>query len=450
MKYEVLEPSPVKRTVKVTAPKEEVNAALAATVALRRRTAEIKGFRKGKVPSSIVESMFKKQIYDEAANDLINYHINDVMNELGITPLSRIDVDAGDIVRDEPFEYSFSFEVAPQFDLPDYSGLPVDQERAETSETEIQLVIDRIRNNLAQYEPLREERPATGTDVVVVDFQALENGEPMSDVKAENFQLTLGQGQALPEFEAMIQGIKAGDTTESEITFPADFLNEALAGKTVTMRVTLKEIKAKILPELDDEFAKKAGGLESMDKLREAIEKSYVESRTQVNKSAAQKKLLDSLTAKVDYALPDSMVDEQIDRMLTEMKGRLERMGKRLDALGKTPEQLREEHRPEAEALVKSQLFLLAVAAKEKMQVSPMEIDDFFRIMAKQTRQDFQGLKQFHEQNNLMNAVKDRILADKAMDLIYKSAAISMVDPAKPQDRKEEDPEDSVAAEEHC
>lgn len=433
MKYEVLEPSPVKRTVKVTAPKEEVEAALAATVALRRRTAEIKGFRKGKVPSAMVESMFKKQIYDEAANDLINYHINDVMNELGVTPLSRIDVDAGDITRDEPFEYSFSFEVAPQFDLPEYAGLPVEQEQAEASDVEVQLVIDRIRNNLAQYAPLQEDRPATGTDVVVVDFQALENGEPMSDVKAENFQLTLGQGQALPEFEAMIQGIKAGDTTQSEITFPPDFLNEALAGKTVTMRVTLKEIKDKILPELDAEFAKKAGNFESMDKVREAIEKSYVESRTQVNKSAAQKKLLDSLTAQVDFPLPDSMVDEQLERMLMELKGRLERMGKRLDALGKTPEELRDEHRPEAEALVKSQLFLLAVANKEKMQVSPMEMDDFFREMAKQTRQDFQGLKQFHEQNNLMNAVKDRILADKAMDLIYSSAEITMVDPVKPQ-----------------
>lgn len=446
MKYEVLEPSPVKRTVKVTAPKEEVEAALAATVALRRRTAEVKGFRKGKVPSSMVESMFKKQIYDEAANDLINYHINEVMNELGIAPLSRIDVDAGDITRDEPFEYSFSFEVAPQFDLPDYAGLPVEQERAEASDVEVQLVIDRIQSNLAQYATLMEDRPATGTDVVVVDFQALENGEPMSDVKAENFQLTLGQGQALPEFEAMIQGIKAGDTTQSEITFPADFLNEALAGKTVTMRVTLKEIKDKILPELDAEFAKKAGNFESMDKMREAIEKSYVESRTQVNKSATQKKLLDSLTAQVDFPLPDSMVDEQLDRMLMELKGRLERMGKRLDALGKTPKELRDGHRLEAEALVKSQLFLLAVAAKEKMQVSPMEMDDFFRTMAKQTRQDFQGLKQFHEQNNLMNAVRDRILADKAMDLIYNLAEITMIDPVKPQTPEGDEQANSEAA----
>lgn len=438
MKYEVLEPTPVKRTVKVTTPMEEVNAALAATVALRRRAAEVKGFRKGKVPSSIVENMFKKQIYEEAANDLINYHINDVMNELKLTPLSRIDVDAGEIVKDQPFEYSFSFEVAPAVDLPAYEGLDVEQERAEANEAEIQLVLDRIRNNLAEIVPLEEERPATGTDVVVVDFQALENGEPMPDVKAENFQVALGQGQALPEFEAMIQGIKPGDTTESEITFPSDFLNEAMAGKTVTMRVTLKEIKEKKLPELDAAFAKRAGEFESVDKLREAIQKSYVETRTQVNKSAAQKKLLDALTTQVDFPLPDSMVDEQINRMLMELKNRLERMGKRLDALGKTPEELRSQYKPEAEALVKSQLFLLAVAAKENIQVSPMEMDAFFREMAQKSGQDLQGLKHFHEQNNLMNAVKDRLLADKAMEHIYQKAQITEIDPVKPENADEE------------
>lgn len=446
MKYEILEPTPVKRTVKVMAPMEEVNAALAVTVALRRKSAEVKGFRKGKVPSSMVEGMFRKQIYEEAANDLINYHINDVMNELKLIPLSRIDVDAKDLVKNQPFEYSFSFEVAPAFELPPYNALAVEQERAEASEAETTLVLNRIRENLAEIVTVEEDRPATGSDLVVVDFQALENGQPLSDVKAENFQIALGQGQALPEFEAMIQGIKAGDTTESEIAFPSDFLNETLAGKTVTMRVTLKEIKQKKMPELDADFAMKAGNFESVDKLCEAIQKSYVDTRIQVNKSAAQKKLLDSLTAQVDFPLPDSMVEEQIDRMLMELKGRLERMGKRLDALGKTPEELREQYRSEAEGLVKAQLFLLAVSAKENMQVSSMEMDDFFREMARKTRQDFQGLKHFHEQNNLMNAIKDRILADKAMEHIYKSAEIAEVDPVKPK-TKDTAPADEQSSE---
>ncbi|GAB6059272.1 trigger factor [Desulfonatronum parangueonense] len=435
MQYEVLEPSSVKRTVKIVTPPEEVNSALAVAIALYRRDAEIKGFRKGKVPASIIEGMFKKKIYDEATNDLINCHINEVINELGVTPLSRIDVDSELIVRDQPFEYTISFEIAPQFELPPYEGIAVEQEKAVASDVETQKVLDRIRNNMAEIVPLEEDRPAQDGDLVVVDFQAFDQGVPIDEVKAENFQIELGQGGALPAFESMIQGLKAGQNTESEITFPPDFLNEAFAGKTVTMNVTLKEIKQKKFPEFDALFAKRAGEFESMEQLREAIQKSYLETRNQVNKSAAQKKILDTLTSQVDFELPESMVNDQIDRMVMEMKNRLERIGKNIEAMGMPMEQIREQFRAQSESLVKSQLFLLAVATKEGFRVSPMEQDAFFRDMAQKTGQDFQGLKHFHEQNNLMPAVTDRILSDKAIEFIYSKAKVTEVEATPAQDQ---------------
>jgi trigger factor len=438
MQHEVLEPTPVKRTVKIVTPPEEVNSALAVAIALYRKDAVIKGFRKGKVPSSVIEGMFKKKIYEEATNDLINCHINEVINEMQVKPLSRIDVDAGELVRDQPFEYTISFEVAPEFELPPYEEVAVEEEKAQASEHDTQLVVDRIRRNMAEIVPLEEDRPAQDGDVVVVDFYASLDGRILDDFKAENFQLELGQEQALPEFEALIQGIRPGQGTESEITFPEDFLNDALAGKTVVMNVKLQEIKQKKLPEVDAELAKKAGNFDSVEQLREAIGKSYVESRKRVNKAAAQKKILDNLTSQVDFALPESMVTEHIDRMVQEMQHRLERMGKRIEALGKPMEEIREQFRPNAEDLVKSQLFLLAVATKENLRISPMELDAFFRDMAQQTGQDAQGLKHFHEQNNLMPAVSDRILADKAIELIYSKARITEVEPKQPG---ESDPE---------
>lgn len=444
MDYEVQEPTPVKRIVKIVVPPEEVNSALAVAIALYRKDAVIKGFRKGKVPASIIEGMYKKKIYEEATNDLINVHINDVVNEMQVKPLSRIDVDAGEMVRDQPFEYSISFEIPPQFDLPPYEDIAVEQEKAQASEQDTQLVVDRIRGNLAEIVPIEEDRPAREGDVVVVDFQASLDGRLLDDFKAENFQLELGKGQALPEFEAMIQGIRPGQGTESEITFPEDFINDSLAGKTVTMNVKLQEIKQKKLPEMDAELAKKAGNFESMDQLREAIAASYVETRSRVNKASAQKKILDTLTSQVDFPLPESMVNEQIDRMVAEMKNRIERMGKRIEAVGKPMEEIREQFRSDAENLVKSQLFLLAIATKENMRVSPTEIDALFKDMAKQTGQDFQGLKHFHEQNNLIPAISDRILADKAMELIYSKARITEVEPQRPQD---DSPSDSAGSE---
>jgi trigger factor len=446
MQYEVLSPTPVMRTIKISAPPEEVNSALAVAIALHRKDAQIKGFRKGKAPSSVVENMFKKKIYEEASTDLINCHINEAVNEMGVTPLSRIDVDAKELVRDQPFEYTISFEVAPDFELPDYEGVAVEQVKSEVSEAETEKVLDRIRHNLAEIVALEEDRPAQDGDVVVVDFQAYHQGQSIDELKTENFQLTLGRGEALPEFEAMVQGIRAGQGTEGDITFPQDFLNPDLAGKTVTMKISLQEIKQKNLPELDDELAKKAGNFESLELMREAIRTSYAQSRDQVNKSSAQVKMLQGLTDQVEFDLPDSMVAEQIERMLGETRHRLERQGKRLEALGKSEDELREQMRPEARKLVKSQLFLLAVAKKDGLQVSPMEMDAFFRQMAQQTGQDFQGLKHFHEQNNLMNAIKDRILADKAMEHIYSKAVVTEVPETKPGTGEPTESVDQVAA----
>lgn len=196
MEYKVEELSPVTRKVTVDVDLEEVQAALAATVALYRQSADIKGFRKGKVPSSLIESKFRKQIYGEATTDLINYHINEIMGELRLSPLSRIDVDAAELNRDEAFTYSFSFEIAPEFDLPEYKGLIVEEEDVVVDPGHIQSVIDRIRNNMAKTVIIKEERPVTDGDIAVIDFQGFENGTAMEGVHANKFELPLGEGNS--------------------------------------------------------------------------------------------------------------------------------------------------------------------------------------------------------------------------------------------------------------
>jgi len=429
MEYKVEEISPVKLKINVTTPAEEVAAALGATAALYRRSADIKGFRKGKVPSSVIEAKFKKQIYSEAANDLINLHLNEIMNELSITPLSRIDMDAeGDFAKDRDYNYSFSFEVAPKFDLPDYEGFEIEQEEAVVDPADVDAVIERLRDKMADLVVLEEDRAAQDKDIVVIDFQALDDGAPIEGISAENFEMSLGESQALPEFENIVKGLKPGETAEKQMSFPADFLNEELAGKTVTMRVTLKSIKVKKLPEADDQFAVTCGQ-QSMEDLRKAIEDSYMETRKQVVKADAQKRLLDKLVGQVDFPLPEGMVEEHIDSMVEDLRHRLERQGRTLESLEKSPEQLREDFRPDAENMVRYLLFLLAVAAKEDLTVTPQEMDAHFQKMAAQSGRDMATVKKEYEDNNLMFALKDRLLSDKAMELIYSRAKVKEVAP---------------------
>lgn len=441
MDYKVEEISPVKRKINVTVPVEEVNAALAATVAIYKNRYDIKGFRHGKAPSSVVENKYHAQIYSEATNDLVNYQINEALGTLGVMPLSRIDMDGGkELVRDQAFDYSISFEVAPTFDLPDYQGLPVDVEKAVVQPEELQAVEQRILNNAAKVKPIETDRLATDGDIVSITFGAYKDEEIYQGIQAENFELTLGDNQALPEFEAMLKTLKAGEKGECEITFPEDFINPAMAGQTLTMRATLHAIKEKILPELTDEVAKRAGGFESVEKMREAIKQSYLKSREQLNRSVAQKKLIDALLTKVDFPLPPSLVENHIDRLLADLEQRLDRQGKNLSALEKTPEELREAQRPLAEEAVRSEILLLAVAKQENLEVKPEEIDAALAQVARQHGQDLLSVKQYYEEHNLIFPLKDRLLADKAVDLIYDRAQKTEVEPAAPQAEKDKAP----------
>jgi trigger factor len=430
MEYKVEELSPVKRKVTVDVSVEEVHAALAATVALYRKGAEIKGFRKGKVPSSVVEAKFRKQIYGEATTDLINYHINDILGEMKLSPLSRIDVDAKEMEREEAYSYSFSFEIAPTFDLPEFKGLAVEEEDVIVDPKQVEDVIERIRQNMAKTVIIKEERPVVSGDIAVIDFQAFQNDAPMEGVAANKFELPLGEGNSLPEFEEIVMGMTPGETRQNDLTFPADFINDQLAGQTVSMQVTLHAIKARNLPEVDDDFAELAGGYSSVQDLKDAIEKSYVSTRKQLVKGDAQKKLLDGIKAKVSFELPQSIVEEQLDKQIVELQGKLERQGKSLDSLGRAPAELREDMRSQAEDVVKSSLVLLAIASAENLTVDPQEVDLVLQKMAASTGQDFHSIKDYYEQHNLMIPLKDRVLADKAMELIYENATVTTVPPA--------------------
>ena len=431
MEYTVTQISPVKTQVTVSVPAEEATAALSTAVALFRSKADIKGFRKGKVPSSVIEQRFKKEVVGEATTDLINVHINDIMGELKLSPLSGLDVSEAALAKGEPLEYTFSFEHAPAFELPEYKGQAIEEEDVVVSEADIESVIERVRKNLAEVAPISDNRTPADGDVVSVTFEAFENGQAIPGVRAENFEMTLGEGQSLADFEALVKTVPAGSEGEGEITFPADFINTDLAGRTVTMKIAVHVIKVRTLPPVDDELAKKAGNFEDLDKMREAITMSYKKSREDLHRSSAQKKLIDKLLAAVDFPLPPATVEQQLGQMVQEFVTQLERRGKSLESTGKSLADIEVEMKPRAEELVKTQIFLAAVALKEELAVTPQEMDAFFYRLSTQVGQDVVLLKRYYEDNGMMIMVRDKLLCDKAADLIYASAMVTKVAPVE-------------------
>ncbi|WP_027186249.1 trigger factor [Desulfovibrio inopinatus] len=440
MEYTTTEVSPVEVKVRVEVPAEEVNASLSATIAMLRAQVDIKGFRKGKVPASVIEARFKDQVYGEATNDLINVHINEVMGELNLTPLSKIDVDAKELVKGEPFSYTFGFEHAPEIELPEYKGLDVEETEADIEEKDIDAIIERLRSNNAEVQVIKEERTPVDGDVIVVSFEAFKDGESVPGIKADNFEMTLGEGQALADFETMVKALVPGQEGGGDMTFPEDFINQNLAGHTVEMKVKLHVIKEKVLPEVDDELAKKAGNFESLEKMKEVLKQSYVKSRQELYKSEAEKKLLDKLLKMVDFPLPQGVLEETIKNMIDDYIDRLERSGKNPEKLGKDDESVRAEVAPQAEELLRSQLLLMSLAQKENLTVQPQEVDAYLYQVASKTGQDFLTIKQYYERENLIFQIKDKILSDKAMDFLYRHANVTKV-PASEAPAQEEESE---------
>ena len=427
MEYVVEDLSPVKKKIKVSLDAQEVDAAIAASVAMYRNSVQIDGFRKGKAPASVVEKRFHDRIYQEAKQDLVNVHINEVLQEGGFTPVSGIELDGGDLARGEALTYSFSFEILPEFELPAYEGMEAEQERTVVDPEEVQQVIERIRRDKSTLHPVDGNSPPVDGQVAVISFEGFEDGVPLEGIKAQNFELPLGERQALEDFEALVKTVPLGEEKEGDIAFPADFINPQLAGKTVRMRICVHAVKERRLPELDQALAKSMG-FEDVDKMREGISDSYRKSRERLHRATAQKKLLDRLLAMVEFALPESMVELHVKNLLADMQGRLERQGKNLASLGKSYEELRAEMLPEAQSVTRSQVFLLRVARAEKLEAPEQEIDSHLYQAAMRSGEDFHALKDAYVKSGMIFHLRDRLLADKAMEAIYAKATIKELD----------------------
>ena len=434
MRHTLEDLSPVKKKIAVTVTADEVNAALDRTTAGFRSRVAIPGFRKGKAPLPMVEKRFAQDIYSEAVNELVNGNVGEILRELSLEPMSGIEFEGGEnaLARGKDFTFSFSFEIMPVIEIPAYAGIGVQQEDVVVADDEIDQVIDRVRRSMAERVAVTEKRLPADNDIATMDFAGFdEKGEPVPGVSGEGFAVSLGEKQVIPDFEALVRTVAPGDSGEGPVVFPEDYGNKELAGKTVTMKITMKSLEERKMPEVDADFAKKAGGFDTVEAMRDNIRASYVRSRTEMAKAKAQSLLLDSLLEKVSFPLPEGMVERYTQNIMHERLENMSRQGKDLNALSEAElDAIKTEATPEAEKYVKTQLFLLTVAKKEGLEVSGQEMTAALRQIAMRGGHDVKEVQEHYARNNLFPALRDRLLADKAMEVIYAAAAPDRVQSA--------------------
>ncbi len=418
-----------KLTISLSA--EEVNAAVNATVADYRNTLALPGFRRGKVPTSVIERRFGKEVLARATQNKLNAVIDQAMADNNLSPLSSMESDnSAAFKRNEVFTCTLSFEVLPDITFPNYIGLPVEQPKVVATEAEQQEILDSLRSSLAELTDVTEDRLPVDGNVVDVTYSGTdENGNALDDVKGEHFSIILGQGQALPDFEALVKTAKQGETKTGPVTFPTDYAHEPLAGKTVTFTITLNSIKNRNLPELNDEFAQKVRN-KTLEDLKADINKHIVERKTKAAQSGAMQKLLDGLLQNVSFDIPEGMLNSRIERILSERAMRLERLGKKLEDTGKSTDELRKEAEAEAIEALRPQIFLMALGRKEQIEVSDEDVAMAIYSTALRTRQDPEKIREAYLRSGLIYELRDRLLADKTMNFIYSKAAVTEVEPA--------------------
>ncbi|MET3682566.1 trigger factor [Alkalibacillus flavidus] len=386
---------------------------------------QVPGFRKGKVPRGIFEQRFGvESLYQDAVDIVLPDAYMQAVEETGITPVDRPDVDVEQIEKGQPLIFKATVTVKPEVELGEYKGLEVEEQDTSVSDEEVEEELASLQEKHAEL-VVKEEGQVEEGDTVVIDFEGYLDGEAFEGGSAENHTLEVGSGQFIPGFEEQLVGKTAGEDTEIQVTFPEDYQAEDLAGKETTFKVKIHEVKAKEVPELDDEFAKDVdNNVETLDELRENTKQRLQEQKEQDADQEKREQLVEKASENATVEIPDAMVDSELDRMLQEFEQRLQMQGMTLDMYyqfaGQSEDDLKEQMREDAGKRVRTNLTLEAIAAAENLEVTEQDIEDQLQEMASMYQTDVEQLKQMLGGNT--DALNEDLKLKKAIDFLAENA----------------------------
>ncbi len=426
MKASVEEISPVKRKMSVEIPEDQVAREVDSFYKDLGKKAKIKGFRPGKVPRDILERYFKDYVKAEVIQKLIEDSYPKALSETELQPVSPPSIDPGEFEGGKPFQYSAVFEIKPDIKVERYTGLKLEGKKEEVTDEEVDQRLKALQHLHANLTTLPEPRPIQAGDYVIVDYEATAEGKPLEGGKATDFTVEVGSGQFIPTFEEKLIGLNLGEEKEIEVSFPADYGYQKWAGKTVSFHVKIKEIKVKVLPPLDDEFAKDLGD-SSLEELKAKLKGEIEKEKALALEHQLKDQAVDQLLNTNPFEVPDSLVEEQTKAMVSDTKLRLAAQGVALKNLGVSEEKLQGDYRVTAQKQVKTFLILEKIASQEGITVTEEEVDGRFKEISERMHQPLDAVKRYYEKNGLLPEVKAAILRDKTLNFLLEKANVQYV-----------------------
>ncbi|MCI9339960.1 MAG: trigger factor [Dorea sp.] len=397
LQVEKLEKSMAKLTIEVSA--DDLEKALQSAYKKQKNKIAIPGFRKGKVPRQMIEKMYGAEIfYDDAANELIPKAYSEAYDECEEDIVSRPEIDVIQIEKGKPFIFTATVALKPEVTLGEYKGLEVEKVSTEVTAEEVDAKIKEEAEKNARQITV-EDRPVQDGDEVILDYEGFVDGAAFDGGKGENYPLTIGSGSFIPGFEEQLIGVEAGAQKEINVTFPEEYHAEELKGKEAVFKCTIHEIKAKELPEIDDEFASEVSEFDTLEEYKEDLKKQLADKKAAEGREKQEDEAVEQAVKNAQYELPEAMIETQVMQMADSFTQRMRAQGLTMEQYfqftGLTAEKFMEDLRPQAVKSIETRLVLEAVVKAENIEVSDERFDEEIEKMAKNYQMEADKLKEY-------------------------------------------------------
>ncbi|MBN6186569.1 trigger factor [Aneurinibacillus sp. BA2021] len=387
----------------------------------------IPGFRKGKVPRKIFEARFGvESLYQDALDIILPEAYTEAVQETGIEPVDRPEVDVEQIGKGQPLVFKATVTVKPEVKLGEYKGLTVEEKDFSVTDEAIAEELSQMQNRSAELVVLEDDAAIENGDYAIIDFQGFVDGEAFEGGEAENYQLEVGSNTFIPGFEEQIIGLKKGEEKDVNVTFPEEYHAAELAGKPAVFKVKVNEVKRKNLPELDDEFAKDVSEFDTLDELKADIKNKLEEKAKSDAENYKKESLIEKATAGAEIDLPEVMVENEVNHMVNDFAQRLQFQGMNLDLYyqftGLDEEKLREQFQEDAEKRVRTTLVLEAIGKAENVEVTDEDINQELEELSKQYNRPVDELRSIFGARDNMESLKNDIRIRKTIDLLVENS----------------------------
>lgn len=438
MKTTVEEISSVKKKILVEIDSSDVDKKIDNAYKKYGKSAKIKGFRPGKVPMKVLERYYGDQVIYEVTNSIVQETLPQAMRETETYPLNMPAIENdGLLVKGQDFKYAAIMEIRPEFELKDYTGVEVEKEKCIINNDDVENQVQAILKSQGSMVALTDDRGIEKDDYAIINYEAFEGDESIEGMKSENYSLAIGTGSFYPGFEDELIGAKKGDKKEVTIDFKEDYVNPKLAGKSIKFSVEVTDIKVMELPELNDDFIKGLGvEFKKVDELKEKIKEDLTAREEKRIETELRNSILEKIADSVEFEIPESLVENEINASMDDMRQNLLRSGATFEKLGLDLEKMKSDLKPTAEKNVKGALILGEIAKLNEIDVDEKELTQGIEDMAAESGHPAETVRKYYEANDLVESFRQTLIKEKTLKYLVENASVTEVEPDKKAEKE--------------